>query len=311
MRSNTKPLVGTAVLMLMEEGKLKLEDKVSRFLPSFDNPKSRDITIFQLLTHTSGITGEIYDPFKGTQFKTLREAVDAVGAKGPEFPPGTRYHYSDPGTSTLGAVIAQISGMPSEDFIQKRILDPLDMRDSFLTLPSDARLQRVPATYRKREGGGWEKYWDNSQPQIVPFFRASGGLYATPLDYAKFMAMAYHRGEFAGKRLVAAKTIALALQPHSLYVAATSPEPQRGQAYGLHWSVRPTTAVNASGPQSPGSFGHGGSDGTTAIADRTEGLIVLYFAQSRGHDTRTDFVNLIYGALQKRRAPPRKSNGGA
>jgi CubicO group peptidase (beta-lactamase class C family) len=307
MRSNTKPLVGTAVLMLFEEGKLKLDDKVSRYLPSFDNPKSREITIFQLLTHTSGITGDIYDPFKGTTYKTLREAVDEVGAKGPEFTPGTRYHYSDPGTSTLGALIAEVSGMPAEDFIQRRVLDPLGMRDSFCNIPEDERRERMSATYRKREGGGWDKYWDHTQPQLIPFFRASGGLKSTTMDYAKFMAMAYHKGEFGGKRLLSQKTIELATQPHSLYVLGPKEREQSARAYGLHWSVRTQRDGEGAGPESPGSFGHGGSDGTTAIADTQEGLIILYFAQSRGHDTRRDFVNLVYGALTERRASEKKT----
>ena len=99
MRSMTKPLIGTATLMLMEEGKLKIDDRVAKYLPAFDNAKSRDITIAQLLSHTSGLRGEIYNDQdgSGTGFRTLREAADSVGRLGPETPPGTAYWYSDPG----------------------------------------------------------------------------------------------------------------------------------------------------------------------------------------------------------------------
>jgi len=123
MRSMTKPLLGTAILMLREDGRLKLDDRVSQYLPSFNNPKSRDLTIYQLLTHTSGLTGDIYSTSKGTKYRTLREAVGAVGAQGPTHLPGTRYHYSDPGSSTLGALVEEISGMPAEDFIQVLVND--------------------------------------------------------------------------------------------------------------------------------------------------------------------------------------------
>ena len=201
MRSMTKPLVGTAILMLKEQGRLELSDKVSKYLPAFDNPRSREITIYQLLTHTSGLTGAIYEPLGGTKYTSLREAVDDIGRKGPEYPPGTRYHYSDPGTSTLGAIIAERSGMPAETFIQQRVLDPLEMTDSFCVLrPSDPRAPRVAAAYQGGRGK-WTKYWDLTKPEVVPFFRASGGLHASAIDYAKFMALVLRGGRSGDRRL--------------------------------------------------------------------------------------------------------------
>lgn len=209
MRSMTKPIVGTAAMMLREEGKLKLEDRVSQYLQSFDNPKSRDITVFQLLTHTSGIKGDIYVATGGTQYKTLREAVDAVGTKGPEFPPGTDYFYSDPGTSTVGALIADRSGMPSEDYIRARILQPLGMNDSFLVDdPASPLRARVAAAYQRAPNRGpWVRYWDNTMPPIVPFFRASGGLYSTAMDYARFMAAMLGGGQLDGVKLLTPESV--------------------------------------------------------------------------------------------------------
>ncbi|HXV87240.1 MAG TPA: serine hydrolase domain-containing protein [Gemmatimonadales bacterium] len=301
MRSMTKPLVGMAVMMLVEEGKLAPEDRVSRFLPSFDNERSRDITIFQLLTHTSGITGAIYndqsDPPQ-IPYATLREAVDAVGAKGPEFPPGTRYSYSDPGSSTLGAVIAQVSGMPAEDFIQRRILDPLGMRDSYLLLPppDHAMRSRVAATYR-REAGRWTRYWDNSQAMLVPFFRASGGLWATSLDYARFMHMMLRKGQAGSVRVLRPATVELALQPHAAYVYPPDSARTRDRFYGFHWTVLTDRYGPVHPPFAPGIFEHGGSDGTMAWADPARDLIIIYLTQSRGQNTRNDLLRLVYGAL--------------
>jgi CubicO group peptidase (beta-lactamase class C family) len=298
MRSMTKPLVGTAVLMLMEQGRLRLEDRVSRYLPSFDNDRSREITIFQLLTHTSGITGDIYTDREGTPYRTLREAVDSVGRKGPTIPPGTQYSYSDPGTSTLGAIIAQVSGMPAEDFIRRRILEPLGMTDSFVLLPVDHPARpRVAATYR-REEGRWVRYWDNTQPMIVPFFRASGGLWSTSLDYARFMTMMLQRGRFGSRQLLDPGTVELATQPHAAYVYPPEQQQERDRFYGLHWTVYTDRYRPVAPPFAPGIFQHAGSDGTLAWAAPSRGLIFIYLTQSRGHDTQNELVRLVYAALQ-------------
>lgn len=301
MRSMTKPLIGTAVLMLVEEGKLRLEDRVSRYLPSFDNERSRDITIFQLLTHTSGITGEIYNDQTTPPripYASLREAVDAVGEKGPEFPPGTRYSYSDPGTSTLGALIAEVSGMRAEEFLQRRILDPLGMRDSYFLLPSDHPARpRFASTYR-RQLGGWVRYWDNTQPLIVPFFRASGGLWSTSLDYARFMSMWLGKGTSNGRRLLKPESVALAVEPHSAYVYSPDSLARRDRFYGLHWSVISDRYRPVAAPFSAGTFEHGGSDGTLAWADPARDLVLIYLTQSRGQDTRSAFLRLVYAAME-------------
>jgi len=141
MRSMTKPLVGTAVLMLYEEGKLALEDPIARYIPAFDNGVKRAITIHHLLTHTSGLIGEIYDTLQGTAFGTLREAVDWVGRDGPVgFAPGTAFHYSDPGSSTLGALVAEASGMLCESFIHSRARSHME------------RLIVIPMAMERRSG---------------------------------------------------------------------------------------------------------------------------------------------------------------
>jgi CubicO group peptidase (beta-lactamase class C family) len=284
MRSMTKPLVGTAVLMLMEQGHLRLDDKVAQYIPAFDNPAKRDITVFQLLTHTSGVTGSIYDTLGGTQFHTLREAVDYIGKEGPmAFAPGTSYLYSDPGTSALGALVAELSGAPAEVFIDQRIIQPLDMHDSFLNLvpEGDPRRHRVAATYHGSPGS-WVKYWDNTQPQLLPFFRASGGMYSTAKDYARFTRAIMQGGSYEGTILLAPETVALALQRHTARVARPDEAAQADQFYGLHWTIY----TDKYAPVLPGAFGHGGSDGTIALADPQRDLIVLFLTQSRGTETR-------------------------
>jgi CubicO group peptidase (beta-lactamase class C family) len=307
MRSMTKPLVGTAALMLMEEGRIGMLDRVSQHLAAFDTPASREITITQLLTHTSGITGDIYDPFAGTKYTTLTEAVEDVARKGPAHKPGTRYVYSDPGTSTLGAVISKVAGVPAEDFVQARILTPLKMDDSFLDFrPGNPRAPRVPATYRGSTGK-WERYWDTSRPEVVPFFRASGGLYASAIDYAKFMAMTLNGGEFRGRRLLALESVRLATSPQSRYVYPPQEAVKRQSFYGLHWTVqggeegrvKPGREKGSAASPLTRAFWHGGSDGTLAWADPATGVIGVYLTQSRGSGTGSEFRRLVQAAIDR------------
>ncbi|MGQ0641564.1 MAG: serine hydrolase domain-containing protein [Gemmatimonadaceae bacterium] len=298
MRSMTKPLVGAAILILREAGQLKLEDRVAQYLPSFDNAKSRGITVFQLLTHTSGIKGDIYVATGGTQYKTLREAVDDVGARGPAFPPGTDYYYSDPETSTLGALIAERSGMPAENFIRTHILEPLGMHDSFLVDdPANPLRARVTAAYQRRANGPWARYWDNTMPPVVPFFRASGGLYSTALDYARFMAAMLARGQLGSARILTPESVALATQPHAACVFPPSRQAQMDRFYGFNWEVRTDKYRPVDPPFAPGTFSLAGSDGTLAWADPTRNLIVIYVTQSRGTDTRIPFMRLVYSSI--------------
>lgn len=295
MRSMTKPLVGTAVLMLAEEGALALDDPVADHLPAFDSPGADEVTVFQLLTHTSGLTGSIYTTAEGTPFTTLRAAVDSVGRRGPTFEPGTSYAYSDPGTSTLGALVAEVSGLPAEDFIRRRILEPLGMDDSLLFLTVNHPLrERVASTYRRpEEGGGWVKYWDNTMPQVMPFFRASGGLYATAADYARFLAAMKEGGRLGDVRLLEPETVDRATSPRAGYVFPADSLAEMETVYGLHW----TSFTGAADPESASAFGHGGSDGTYAWVDPDRDLIAVYLTQSRSTETRPRFRELVYRLL--------------
>jgi CubicO group peptidase (beta-lactamase class C family) len=299
MRSMTKPLAGTAVLMLMEEGRLALEDRVATYLPAWDNPRAREITIFQLLTHTSGLQGGI---LAREGYPTMRAAIDAVGSRGPVNPPGTAYHYTDAGSSALGAIVEAITAEAPEAFIQRRILTPLGMRDSYLhDVPAgDPRLTRTVATYQGA-GEGWEKYWDPSMPRSMPYFGGgAGGLYATALDYARLLSMMLNGGELHGVRLLRPATVSLALQPHSAYVHSDREKRETTRFYGLQWYVETDRFAPHPGPMSSRAFGHGGSDGTYAWADPEHGLVALFLTQSRGTDRRPHFVPLVYAALVDR-----------
>ncbi len=304
MRSMMKPLTGTAVLMLMEEGRLLLYDRVSQHLPSFaaDNPRSEEITIYQLLTHTSGLPGSDmlgeFVSLPGGRSTSLREYVDAVGRQGPYVEPGTERHYSDRNAAVLGAVIEAISGMPAEEFIQQRILDPLQMDDSFFdhTRPDNQRRSRVAAAYRS-EPGNWNKVFENSDLPLARFLRPSWGLLSTAMDYAKFMSMMLHGGQFGTRQLLSPATVKLATSPHSEYVYDAASLRERWNFYGLFWSVSSDKYRLIPGLTPSGSFGHSGGQGTYAGADPQQDLIFIYLTQSRGHQTRWRFAELVHAAI--------------
>jgi CubicO group peptidase (beta-lactamase class C family) len=136
VRSMTKPVVGTAIQILIDEHKISLDDPAAKYLPSFDNDKSRAITIRHLLTHTSGLPLTLLDKMP-KEYHSIREIADQAGEHGSDFEPGSEFQYSDEGADTLGAIVAQVSGMSLDEFVQKRILEPCGMRNAITTLKAD------------------------------------------------------------------------------------------------------------------------------------------------------------------------------
>lgn len=283
MRSMTKPLLGTAVLMLVEEGKLALDDVAAKYLPSFDTDRSRAITTRGLLTHTSGLddhgSGDIGLPQRPDEYESLRVLVDDIGGIGSTGTPG-EFDYSDSGSATLGAIVAEVSGMPVERFIETRILEPLRMADTHTRFTPDASwADRMNSTYRwSREACAFEQYWNPDMEQRFRYFRASGGLYSTVMDYARFMTMWMNKGRYGDVRLLSEATVEAALHPAS--------DRGDGRRYGMHWTVRDTQPVDGL----PAVFGHGGSDGTAAYAFPALDAIALYFTQSRFRSYREAFT---------------------
>jgi CubicO group peptidase (beta-lactamase class C family) len=278
IRSMTKPIVGMAVLMLVERGDIALTDKVSQYLSAFNNDRCRDITIDQLLTHTGGFTQPGY-PNMPWNYANLRQLVEMIGAQGPRYTPGTRYAYSDGGVSTLAYLVTVVSGMEVEDFIQEQIVAPLEMNSSFCNLVNDDRRSRIGATYES-SNGQYIKYWDNTRPQLVPYFRGSGGVYSTTTDYACLLAMWMNMGIYQSEELLSRDSIKLALTPT-----------RHNDSYGRLWHLY--NQVDSDDACQIPIFGHGGSDGTVAWANPEHNLIVCYFTQSRGGRTPSMIRSLI------------------
>jgi CubicO group peptidase (beta-lactamase class C family) len=275
----TKPFVGTSILMLAEQKKLKLSDNISKYISYYDNEKCRKITVEQLLTHTGGFEQPGY-PKNAAAYKDLDDLVKTIGEVGPTMKPGEQYSYSDAGSSTLAHLISVISKKPAEDYIQENIFDKLGMKDtSCNSFRDDPRRPRVSCTYRLMSGIFW-KYWDNSMKQAAPYFRGSGGIYSTTEDYAKFLALWMDEGiaSESGTRFLKSETVRMAL--------TRSPQTSKGtDGYGYHWEIYDAEL---------GAFGHRGSDGTLAIAVPKDDLMLLYFTQSRRNKTTSQMVSLFF-----------------
>jgi len=278
IRSMAKPFLSTSILMLQEEGKLNVEDKVSKYLISFDNEESRDITIRQLLTHSAGYEYQGFAKPRN-EYENLADVVNDIGINGPQFEPGSRYVYSDAGSSVLGELIAHLSEMPLEDFIQQQIMDRIGMTDTYtaFTKTSDWA-SRVNSNYLwSREDRTFTKFWDNTQESFWTYYRGSAGLFSTMLDYSIFLNTWMKQGENQDVRLLSEKSVELALQSYA------------ANKYGFQWYNK--NPVGSEGM--PITFGHGGSDGTFAYAFPESNTMVFYFTQSRGHSQNVKFFRLI------------------
>lgn len=279
IRSMTKPVLGTLTLMLVEEGALSLDDPVADYLPSFDTENSRAITIGHLLTHRSGLPLSVLGSLAGQE--DLRSVADVAGETGPDFTPGSDFQYSDAGSDTLGAVLEVASGTSLKALYAERILAPLGMQESVVAIQADDLLYpRVASGYIGAEGN-WSRYWGLEDDPFYPFAMGSQSLYATPLDYARFLALWMDDGRVGEKKLLSEAAVTQALTPVSDMEYPTS-FPGLHVGYGQMWMV--WYAADAS-PADPVIFGHNGSDGTWAWAWPEQDLMVLYFTQSRGQGT--------------------------
>src|SRR5262245_28890767 len=211
----TKPLSGVAVHMLAEAGKLRLDDPVKKYLPGFDNDKSRAITVEQLLQHRSGLPLTIIEQ-KIDEYPDLQAQANAAGEKGPQFKPGEKFWYSDAGSDAAAAVVEKVSGVTIDRFVTERILQPLGMTDSFYPAKAeDPRKQRQASLYVGAPGK-WTRFWKAGGDPMYPFAWGSQTLYSTPADYARFLTLWMDGGKVRGKQVLSKEAVTRLLTPVSL-----------------------------------------------------------------------------------------------
>jgi CubicO group peptidase (beta-lactamase class C family) len=320
--SMSKPVTGVAILMLMEEGKLRLKDPVSRFIPEFKGMKvadnvtqtqanvdftpvaaSREITIQDLLTHVSGLgSGRA----SGAEFrkltsnakqygKTLADLIPLWGKTPLDFQPGSRYSYSALAAfDTLGRVVEIASGMPFDRFLKERIFDPLGMKEAFFVPATDAQRARIPTVYHRADGT--LKATNAINDLFAPtYFSGGGGLMATAEEYAKFGAMLASGGQWNGKRLLSPRTVELMA---SAFVPDTTQGREPGRAFGLSVQVV-TDPLKAGFRVGQGTFGWDGAYGTHFWVDPKEKIVGIMMIQV-DNGTRQldrDFENAVMQAI--------------
>jgi len=327
--SQTKAITSTAVMMLWEEGKFKLDDPISKFIPEFKNPQvlksfhyedttyttvpaTGEITIRQLLTHTSGIG---YGFIDNEQFKmiygkagiidawtlkdiTIGESVRKLGKLPLHHNPGERFTYSE-GLDVLGYFIEVVSGMPFDQFLKTHIFDPLGMNDTGFYLPDDKANRLV--SVQRPVNGEWRRFpvtvYDPDYPikGAKRFFSGGGGLCSTAKDYATFLQMYLNGGELNGVRLLSRTTVQSIMgnQTGNLFGDDI-------KHYGLAFSVLTQKGQNKGGLGSIGTFEWGGYFSTSYFADPKENIVGILMKQTQGaksDNTESSFRLLVGQAI--------------
>jgi CubicO group peptidase (beta-lactamase class C family) len=310
--SMSKPITGAAILKLLEEGKVRLNDPVSRFIPEFKSmkvavnqdvrdllPATREITIQDLLTHVSGLGS---GPASQSEMRkipqaeraTLASYIPRLGATPLDFQPGSRWTYSPLAAfDTLGRVVEVASGLTFDQFLRQRLFDPLGMKEIAFHFP-DENMKRVPTTYHRTDGTLQRTNGNNSLFQ-PGYFSGGGGLMATTEEYAKFGEMLLEGGKLNGKRVLSPKTIELM---SSVFVPDTVPGRSPGRGYGLSVQVV-SDAVAAGQRVSNGSFGWDGAYGTHFWVDPKEKVVGVMMIQTDNPNRQVDrdFENAVMQAI--------------
>ncbi len=327
--SMTKPLVSVAAMILVEEGRLSLDDPVSRYVPEFASvtvgvergtpagkvldrvPPGRPITVHDLLRHTSGLTygffGEslVKQAYRQARLDPDAEASPAQFARQAaglplHHQPGTTWDYGV-STDVLGRVVEVVGGMPLSQFLRNRILDPLGMKDTAFYLPEPPRAARLAEPWPDDRVIGVDL--TISQPKRPRAAESGGGgLVSTATDYARFLAMLRQGGELDGRRILGPQTIAYMTADHLGTAIARTPLylPGPGYGFGLGFAVR-LAAGEAPAAGSPGEYYWGGAGGTYFWVDPKADLFVVFMMQSPRQRTayRPILRNMIYAAIER------------
>ena len=284
VRSMTKPLIGTAILMLVDDKLIKLSDPIAKYIPSFDVEGSRDITVEHLITHTSGLPMSLLIGQDLASLEGIRGVAELGAGHSLEFEPGSGFNYSDQGTDTLTALIEVASGMPAAEFVRTRVLDPLGMHESACVLTEDHPLLPRACSLYIGSRNNWSRFWTPGEESLFPFFLGSQGLYSTLEDYARFTEFWSRKGRGPDGRLLGARFVKKALNPGPHPMNSPSGLPGLVSNYGMLmqlWTEK--SATDEVGEVV--AFGHTGSDGTHAWVFPDQKAMVFYFTQSRGNIT--------------------------
>ena len=320
MMSSTKPVLGVAAMMMIEEGLIRPNDPVEKYIPEFadmqvavlaepadedispfrvdrENPPAHrlvpaetPITVQHLLTHTSGLAsgglGSLVSG-QGAERDTLASYIPTLGDMVLDFQPGSRWTYSGgTGLDVVARIIEIVSGEPYDEFVQKRILDPLEMTDTHYNLPPAKESRRVVIAGRDLSRWMGE----------TTYFSGSYGLSSTAKDYLHFEQMLLNGGELFGRRLLSPRSVAMMGSDHldGLYRGFT--QTAKGQGFGYTVSVV-LDPIAADSRRSVGAFGWGGAFGTRSWTDPAEELVGVIMLQQPYGPAQYDFENAVRQAI--------------
>jgi len=285
--SQSKPITATCLMMLVDEGKLKLDDPVAKYLPEFNNlwlvaEQGNDhmtlkrprhaITIREILSHTSGMPFSSAMETPTLDVLPLRDGVRSYALTPLQFEPGTKYQYSNAGINIAGRLIEVLSGIRYAEFLNTRLFKPLGMKDTTFW-PSKAQLTRLAKPYKPNAAKTdleettvtQLRYpLDDRTRQPMP----AGGLFSTATDVARFCQMILNHGTYKGKRYLSEEAVK---QMTNKQTGDAVPE-----GYGLGWST------------GGGNFGHGGAYATNMNIDSNRGLITIWMVQHAGFPNNGD-----------------------
>ncbi len=327
--SQSKAITSTAILMLLEEGKIALVDPVSRFIPQFAHTTvatasdtgrvitkaRREITITDLLTHTAGISygtdsivaplyqAKALGPAAGWGWYTAdkNEPICATMERLATLPfvaqPGEKWVYGY-NIDILGCVVERASGMPLDQFIRTRITDPLGMKDTFFFIPPEKK-QRLVTVYmndsakhllRAPEGAKGQGHYVEGPRRS---FAGGAGLLSTAYDYARFLQMFANGGQLDGVRILSPKTVAL-MTTNQVGVLVDA-----GAERGFGFGFSTVEHLGGYGLASVGSFGWGGAYGSAYEVDPKEHLVMVFMINQlpNRNDIRDKWMTLVYQAL--------------
>jgi CubicO group peptidase (beta-lactamase class C family) len=295
--SMSKPITAVSIAILADEGKLSFDDPLSKHLPEFaglevnENGQSanpaRSVTLRDVVTHTSGL-GEMTSR---EPHLTLAETSKKLSQQPLRFQPGSRWSYSTAGLDVLGRVVEVVSGMPFDQFLQKRLLDPLGMTNtSFWITPE--KESRWAHSYR------WNAQAAKLEETTIPYLYKTAvtdrerpplggaGLFSTAEDIARFYRMMLNKGTLGGKRILKPETVAEMTRKQT---GALNARP--GMPWGLGFSVvEDPSKMAANSVLSPNSFGHGGAFSTQSWADPAKNLIwvIMFERDGKGNPDNSD-----------------------
>lgn len=318
LASTSKPITAAAVLMMVEEGKVRLTDPVSRFIPEFKSmkvavpkpggsaqefdtvPAAREITVRDLLTHGSGLMSggpsNAAAPRRAPD-GTLATFIPKLAAVPLDFQPGTLWRYSgQAGFDVLSRIVEVASGLPFDRFLRERLLDPLGMKDTGFFAPPD-RAGRLVTLYRRTPEGKLERVPDQSGLSSTTYFAGSGGIVSTAQDYARFAQMMLNGGELDGRRYLGPRTVQMMITNHTGdMVNGQFGRPARGMGFGLGVQINEDPAASGL-PQSKGAWGWAGGFGTNFNVEPAEQLVTVVFIQTPNSALQRDVETAIRQAI--------------